>query len=127
MLPLGKAKTPQQVISSRVCHLRTILLPLYRMTDSRDKMVLLCCGNAKGGGEGGERVMEKWNTLWKQACTRKKTKPSGPARASSYPNTQQKGGKTNNHKKKKLNPNPLHFSVFHFHMQYIAEDQSHFI
>lgn len=71
-------------------------------------MVLLCCGNAKVGGEGGERVMEKWNTLWKQACTRKKTKPSGPARASSYPNTQQKGGKTNNHKKK-IKPQPPPF------------------
>lgn len=89
-------------------------------------MVLLCCGNAKGGGEGGERVMEKWNTLWKQACTRKKRNPLALPEPAPTQIHNRKGGKQTT-TKKKLNPNPLHFSVFHFHMQYIAEDQSHFI
>lgn len=129
MLPLGKVKTPQQVISSRVCHLRTILLPLCRMTDSRDKMVLLllCCivemlkgveregkGSWRSGVPYGNRlVLVIKETLW-------------PCQSQLLPKYTTERGKRNNHKKK-LNSNPFHFSVFHFHVQYIAEDQSHFI
>lgn len=78
MFLLGKDKTTMQVINSRFCRLRTILLPPCRMTDSRDKTVGLSCivempRGVEREGKGSERsetpygnspVLVMKETLW---------------------------------------------------------------
>lgn len=110
MFPLGKDKTPEQVNSIRVCHLRTIFLPPCRMADSRDKMVplLLCCIMEMPKGVEKERVREKWNTLWKQACTSDERNPL-PCQSQLLPKSATEGGKKKQPQKNSTEPTPPPF------------------